>query len=337
MLGGRPVPLPPAYELKAKHPFADTSRLTTPENPYERSHGNKLTPRLAGSVLLHVSARVGGHPYLMASIFGFLFLMSGVIVGYQISGDRIVGLFTGLLYSGLYAAATSFAVTWAPKPFDGIALGLLGLTLVAMRRPGWMATCAVLACWTDERSIISLCFVGLAVAWWPSLPPRGRMVRWGLLGGAVATYVAIRLLLLRGLISQQPETSFLGFGFRTYYPYIQLAGWTCLEGGWILVAYVGWRLHRDRARREMVLLGGALALAVASAFVALDVSRGCAFAFPLIPAVLARLKTCPAGQDRVRLLMGMGALVTLLAPNFEIIMGSAVRYIPSLVSVLFRL
>ena len=84
--------MPPAYELKAREPFADTSRLAIPDNPYERSHGSKLTPRVAGSLLLHLAFRAGVNPYVPATAMGFLFLISGIAAGRQITGDRTVGL-----------------------------------------------------------------------------------------------------------------------------------------------------------------------------------------------------------------------------------------------------
>ena len=104
------VVLPPAYELKAQHPLADTSQLTVPAHLGERSHGAKLTPRLAGSILLHWATRLSLNPYVPATMFGILFLLSGILIGHQVTGDRLVGFFMGLAFAGLYATAASFTV-----------------------------------------------------------------------------------------------------------------------------------------------------------------------------------------------------------------------------------
>ena len=163
VLVGEQVILPPAYELKSRHPFADTSQLTVPAHLGERSHGAKLTPRLVGSVLLHWASALSLHAYLPAAIFGVLFLLSGILIGYQVTGDRIVGFFVGMAFAGLYAAAASFTVIGAAKPFDGVAIGLAALAMISVRRPLLLATFAFLGLWTDERAITSLALIACLV------------------------------------------------------------------------------------------------------------------------------------------------------------------------------
>ena len=82
----REVELPPAYEQKSNEPLADTSLLTIPEHPGERSHGAKLTPRLVGAYALALTKRLDIHPYWPASMGGLLVLLAAVITGYRVSG-----------------------------------------------------------------------------------------------------------------------------------------------------------------------------------------------------------------------------------------------------------
>lgn len=243
----------------------------------------------------------------------------------------------GLTYAGLYAASTSFAVTWAPKPFDGVVLGFLGLAAASMRRPAWMAGWAFLACWTDERSLVALCFIGLLAFWWPGSHRRERLGRLAMLAGAVLLYAVLRWLAFRALGWQSPDSSWIGADWKTAWPFVQLAAWTCFEAGWILIVWAAWRMRQEGAYLDLALGAAAAAMAIASSLWVLDISRGCAFSFPLLLAMLARLKFHSFEGLSLRVVLGWVALATLLAPNFEIIKGSAVRWIPSLFSVLFHL
>ena len=59
--------LPPAYKLKSESPLSDTTELTVPEHPGERSHGAKLTPRIVSSLCLSGATKLSLHPYWPAS------------------------------------------------------------------------------------------------------------------------------------------------------------------------------------------------------------------------------------------------------------------------------
>ena len=67
----------------------------------------------------------------------------------------------------------------------------------------------------------------------------------------------------------------------------------------------------------------------------LDVSRASSFAFPLIPLAYVFLKQTGFSPRELRILAGGGALVSLLAPNFEVIAGITVKWLVPLPPMLF--
>lgn len=326
------VELPPAYALKAQHPFADTSTLTVPEHAGERSHGAKLTPRLAGALLLHVAYRAGWHPYVPATVFGLCFLVSGIVVGSRLSGDRWTGLGLGLTYAGLYAASACFAINWMPKPFDGVAIGCVGLVLMALEWPWLLAVTAFASCWTDERAIVALVFVGCVALAYPGLGRRERWSRCLVIAGAVAAYGLVRAVLSQAL-GWGSDSAMVGFA-RQRLLLLPLAGWICFEGGWVAIGLALWLGWRRGNRLACAAFAGLVAAAVLSCLFVLDVSRVASFAFPLIPAAYALLRRAGASRAEFRLVAGAGAAISLLAPNLEVIAGVAVKWLSPL---LFRM
>lgn len=285
----RPLDLPPAYQLKSEQPFADTAPLQVPADPGERSHGAKLTPRLFGSVLLFVASVLSLHPYLPATIGGCLLLLAGVVVGYRVTGDRLTAVGIASLMAGLYSVNACFSMNFAPKPFDGVALGMVALTMMLMDRPWLFLMAAWLACWCDERAMVSLGLVGVMVMLLSDLDIKSRQARCGFLIGSIVAYVCSRKIasILCGWTS--PDMSMLGDNLLATSSFAQLAAWTCFEGGWIpilLALWISWK-------RGMPIVGGVLAIAalaaVLSCLIVLDISRAAAFAFPLIFAAFAFL------------------------------------------------
>jgi Flp pilus assembly protein TadD len=332
VLVNREMELPPAYELKSQHPLADTSLLTVPKHPGERSHGAKLTPRLAGAILLFLAAKLSLHPYVPATLGGIAFLLSGLVVGYRLSADRVIGLLVGVTFAGLYTSAACFAVNWMPKPFDGVAFGLLGLTAasMAMGRVWLFALTAFLSCWTDERAIVSLGLIALLILFWPGLDAKGRQVRCLVLGGAVAAYALSRFILAQALHWRPPDTSLVGSALPVNLNFSLWAVWTCFKGGWIPLAVASWMLLRSQAYLQLGLLAGSVALAIASCLLVADISRAGSFAFPLIPVALVVLKRQAASRPAIRMVAAACAVVSLLMPNFEIIGGIGVKWLPPL-------
>lgn len=327
--GYKELPLPPAYELKAQNPFADTTTLTIPEHEGERSHGAKIAPRLTGSVLLYLATSLSLHPYLPATLMGMLFLLAGIEIGFRITQDRLIGLLLGLTCAGLYATSGSFGLNWMPKPFDGIAMGMIGLAILALGRPGLWAGAAFLSLWTDERSIISLGLVALLIYFYPGWTRRQRWMHWIALGGACGVYGIGRVLLIFLLQWNMPDTSMLGHPLDLIFIALPIAAWTCFEGGWIVILYAGRSLHRVQSPLVW-LYGAAGLLAILSCLIVLDVSRAAMFTFPMILVALAVLQQRGCSPRKLRLLMGACAAVSLLSPNFEIVLGRTVQMLPAL-------
>ena len=321
----RKVTLPPAYELKAEQPLADTSTLTVPEQIGERSHGAKLTPRLAGSMLLHLARTFSLHPYTPATLFGIVFLLSGILVGYQISDDRLVGLFLGLTFSGLYATSACFSVNWMPKPFDGIALGLLGLTMISLKKRSLLAIMSFLSCWADERAILSLFFIALILAAWPKWERKEKLSRLLIIVASIFLYL-VSLALVSWTLGWHPlDMGMIGLQPRLACVFAPLAAWSCFEGAWIVIILAMWSMYEKRENLWLCLLIGSVLLAVSSCVLVLDVSRASSFAFPLIPLSCVLLKRAEISQRELRIVIAGAAVVSLLAPNFEIVEGVAVK------------
>ena len=282
-------PLPPAYELKADQPLADTAELTIPADPGARSHGAKLTPRVFSAACLFLTKQLNLHPYLPASIGGCLFLLSGIITGYRITGDRNIAVGTSLILAGLYASNACFSMNFEPKPFDGVAIGLVALTLMLIDRPILFTGCAFLACWTDERAIMSLVLIGMTVLLLVNMDKKTRQNRCWMLVGAILSYVISRKILEATANWSPADFSMLGDNLLTSTAYSQLAGWSCFEGAWILLAMAIWTNWQNRSPlASMSILLAALGC-VGSCLIVLDVSRASCFAFPLIFAALASL------------------------------------------------
>ena len=282
-------PIPPAYELKADQPLADTAELTIPADPGARSHGAKLTPRVFSAGCLFLAKQLNLHPYLPASLGGCLFLLSGIIAGYRITGDRSIAVGTSLILAGLYASNACFSMNFEPKPFDGVAIGLVALTLMLIDRPILFTGCAFLACWTDERAIMSLVLIGMTALLLVNMDMKARQNRCWMLVGAILSYVISRKL-LEAISNWSPsDFSMVGENLLTSTAYSQLAGWSCFEGAWILIAMAIWTSWQSRSPLvSLSILITALGC-VGSCLIVLDVSRASCFAFPLIFAALASL------------------------------------------------
>ena len=282
-------PLPPAYELKSDHPLADTAQLMIPIDEGSRSHGAKLTPRVFSAACLFLAKKINLHPYLPASLGGCLLLLAGIIAGYRISGDRMVGLGASLILAGLYSTNACFSMNFEPKPFDGVAIGLVALTLILIDRPILFTGSAFLACFTDERAIMSLGLIGLTAIFLPNMEPKKRQNRCWMLMAAVLIYVIARRVL--GMLCQwsSADLSMLGDNLLISTSYWQLASWSCFEGAWVLIVLAIWTSWKNHSPIISLLLVAAAIGSIASCLLVLDISRASCFAFPLIFAAMAAL------------------------------------------------
>lgn len=334
ILTQREVRLPPAYELKSQAPFADTSTLTIPEHEGERSHGAKLTPRLTGSALLYTSSLLDLHPYTFPSVFGILFLFSGLRIGHLLSHDRLTSLFISLLFAGLYASSACFSINWMPKPFDGIAIGLAALTAMSIKNEYLVALFSFLCFWTDERAFISIALICLFIYAFPYLTAGEKRDRLIAIGLAFMAYAISRLLVSYALGWHPPNVGMIGINARRSAAFLPLAGWVCFEGGWLLIVASVYALYSAGMTRLLALHLLALGAAVLACVVVLDVSRVSSFAFPVILISIAALVAAGVPPRGLKTYTGSAALITLLAPNFEVITGVAVKWLPSFLSIL---
>jgi hypothetical protein len=272
-----------------------------------------------------------------ATLFGLFFLLSGIYIGYHITGERLVGLFLGMTFSGLYASSACFSINWMPKPFDGIVIGLLGLTLMSIQRQWVLASMSFLSCWADERAVLSLILIACFVIAWPALGTRAKFSRCLTIAGSVFVYLITRVLLSYVLRWEGPDMSMIAIDARLALMFSPLAGWSCFEGGWITIIFAAWILGTQHDYARLFLLLGSVVLALLCCHLVLDISRVSSFAFPLIPLSYALLKGKDTSPRELRILAGAGAAISLLAPNFEIIAGSAVKWLPPLLPLLLSM
>jgi hypothetical protein len=305
--------------------------MTIPEHIGARSHGAKLTPRIVGAILLYLATKLSLHPYLPATLGGIALLVSAILLGYKISNDRLVGLFLGMTLGGLFASSTCFAVNFRPKPFDGVALGLIGLTMVSYKRPALLFIFSFLCCWTDERTLVSLASIALLIFSLSHLSKREKYVRYCVLAAAVLAYVGTRLILAAAMQWKSPDLSFTGIGIlKINIPHLPLIAWQCFEGSWGIIFVAGWVLFAKQNRLHLLLLVLVIGAAITSCLVVLDVSRASCFVFPIIPAALAVLVGKGVTKQHLRALAGTGAITSLIAPNFEMITTFIFKWLPSL-------
>jgi len=320
--------LPFAYQLKADNPLADTAAIFMNPKDGESYHGYKLSPRIFGSSLLLASQAFNLHPYLPATIFGLLYLLSGIIVSYQITQNKRIAFYMGLLFAGLPAASTSFAVTWMPKPFDGIAIGLVALSIMVRNKPYLLAASGFLACWTDERSILGLFYLMvLSLIESRKQPGRSQLYKLAPILISIFLYAISRLFLSQLLDWKSPDTSYMTLDLSSWLGFAQLAAWVPFEGSWILIisalAACGSSTHMR------LLLSSLVILPLFTVFLALDLTRSTAFCFPAIFIFLHTLWQSNQ-QEKVPQMVVLAATLTLLSPNSEVIVNSIVRWIPSL-------
>jgi hypothetical protein len=326
VLTGEGRNLPPAYGLKLMRPFADTTLLTIPAEANERSHGNKLTPRLGGSIPLWSAGALGLHPYLPATCGTLLFLVSGLVLGRRLGGTRTAGLGLGCTYAGLFATSTGCAVTWMPKPFDGIALGFVGMASASVGAPVLLGIWSFLSLYTDERAAVSLCVVALLIFLIPHRSWVERNRDWLALGLSVCAFVATRVVIAHWSGWRPPDMNDVLTSYAQSLSYLQWSAWLCAEGGWAVIGLAVFLLVRRRLLGEAALFAVAVLLAVASIGVVQDMSRAAAFCFPIIPCALAILV-----RHNMRRMMAhalaASAIVSLLAPNCDIVRGVAMTWV----------
>jgi hypothetical protein len=128
------------------------------------------------------------------------------------------------------------------------------------------------------------------------------------------------------------DTSMIELDFKRTLMTIQLAAWSCFKGGWAAITCSAWVLYREHKHNQLYMLAGAVACAIGSCLLVIDTARASSFAFPMIPVAFALLKESDSPPCTLRILACIVAVISVLAPNFEIIAGSEVKWLPSLLA-----
>lgn len=318
------VNLTPAYEQKIINPFCDTSKpeiAELTEHSGERSHGNKLTPRIIPALAINVTNRINLSPYAPAFLGGIVLLLSGWAIAYSITLDRAIARATMLLYSGLFACSGCFTVFGNAKPFDGVAIGLLAIASAFTFRPFLLVVFSFLALWCDERSMVGLAIIAATAISTKEGPIKSRLTTLTPLVIATIFYAVSRMVVAAVFDWNHSDFSFLGLsvmGKQMDVP--QLALWIPVEGAWlIIIAILHHHAYIRPSLRTLVWIGLVFLASIGSIFLALDTSRSSSYLFPLIPFFLVWLRKTDLPIDTQRKLMGLAALVTILSPNLGIV------------------
>jgi len=342
MLTGRPVDLPAAYRAKAKNPFADTARLplADPTNFAEFgpwSHGAKLTPRIVAALFLAAADRLGCHPYVPATLGGVVLLACVIVTTARGTGDRFVGACTGCAVAGLYAAADCFAIPFQPKPFDGVALGMAGLAMLAAVSgpPALLAAAVAAGCLSDERAIVAAVACGW-LATFASAPP-GDTRRLAAIAGGVLIFGVTRICLGAACGWSRSDMSLVDAEIlRHTFPVAGSATWVAFEAAWApvgLLAAVAAATGRWRLCAAWLVT---LAVSLASCLVVLDTSRAAAFLIALVPAAWTGLAKVGLERNVMRPLAVATAVCCLALPTYDVIAGVHSTPLEPLLLALFR-
>ncbi|NCA10451.1 hypothetical protein EBR56_01360 [bacterium] len=328
VLTGRPVDLPAAYLAKAENPFADTALLplADPTNFAEFgpwSHGAKLTPRIVPALLLAAARRLGWHPYIPATAGGIVLLASVIVATARATGDRFVGVYAGCAVAGLYASAACFAIPFQPKPFDGVALGFVGLAMLAAVSgpPAGLAAAVALGCLSDERAAVAAVGCGWLAVFSTSAPEklRGRLVA---IAVGILSWIAIRLGLGMACGWSRPDGSLVDAGIlRHTLPAAGQAARVAFEAAAAPILLLAGLVAR---RRHWAVAAGWLAtmvISLASCLVVLDTSRAAAFLVALVPAAWAGLSFFGLQRETMRSLSLATAIGCILVPTLDVIAG----------------
>ena len=294
-------------------------------------NGAKLTPRVLPAVFIKFSVWLGLSFAWPATIGGIALIGAVIFYVYRTTDDLLTCFYAGLCMAGNQVCSNCFSLLFEFKPFDGVALGLVGLTLAASCvspiATGLLAFCSL---WSDERSLISLMLIATVLfIVKPADASRSHRLLFSI-GLALVGYIISRPMIswLAGWGSQ--DLSMLGTSvLSATLPFSGLVPWLSLEGAVILVIAVFRELSSRQEWYRSAVLAAALALAWASCLVVLDISRACCFLFVVIPLSIYLLSTFSVSRQELRRLTLYSAAISILAPNIYVIAGVVLNIIPS--------
>lgn len=265
----------------------------------------------------------GGIPALvmLQAFAGVVLLGLCVWLAATASGSRAIGLVAAIGAGATWAGVTAFCELRGV--FDGIALCLM-LGAMASRGFGVAAVCMFVACWTDERALVSFPLL-LASSWmlYRTVPEynrwRGAAINGpvgGMVFGALA-HVASRVLYAAwaGLPHR-----FDGNGLEVLLSQINNAPmgvWSGLEGGWLTVVgavIVAW--GRSQRLWSLIYLS-AIGVVLGVSLAVVDISRTTAFLLPAPFAGLAILKESETEASFKRVVF-LSAAISVLWPMYYV-------------------
>jgi hypothetical protein len=311
-------------------------RLFDPSVPRVGQAGNltfRVFPRLIGAALgfEHVWQFL-----LVQFLFGILLLWAAAKLFDEVLRSRVLAALLTIGTATIWGGATAWMETRGL--FDGIAISLLGLAMVARR--WWVALpLAIAAGFTDERAVIALPLV----VCWQVMRPEQEAAEDAAAESAPSDGVDARSEAVttpwrwRGLLRPTPlllmSAVLIHFAIRTWLkhryglhenedrypenPFTQIRNypnglWGAFEGFWILVvAGVASFVHRRQWTEAVVIVIGAGASLTAGVSV-VDISRAVAYAWPAVP--LALLGLVGIARPAVRTLVWFAVALCVVWP-----------------------
>ncbi len=302
-----------SFNEKKDHPFTQTN--------YEPgSHAAKKTFRLTVPIIAKVFQLGNYAVFLLQFIVTILFLFFAIRFVEKITGDSITGLLTTIGLGFIYAGHAGFTDinTW----FDEFAYLFLLLAMFS-NQPYLILIFIQLACWTDERAIISS---GLVFIWWKikeegifsfksffSFKLNSSVVVFSLLLYASGRFLLASLAQLStplsnvGLKPLLSDTDFMG-----------MALWTSLEGFWIPVLLTFFILWKYKNFNLLVSIFSLLLILALGSFSVFDKTRSGAYMFPVIFISILVLKNYFSTAD-IRKILFVTVPVCFLFPSYYII------------------
>jgi len=310
-----------AYYEKIEHPLKDLT-LSYPPG----SHQAKLNFRLTVPVVLHA---LGLHSHwilpALTIVAVVMILFLSCVLAYQISGSRLVALFTALEVSSTYTG--SFGIIWY---YDTIALALVALALL-QQTPWYLRGALVFAAaFTDERGFIASLFVLPFVA--TSSQNESRGIRF-ISRDTIAILAALGLYFVARLWLQYATgmmSTFKGVGPAIFAGHIRFwhAGfWFALEGGWLFVSFaVLSLLLRKQYLRLAVFLIPISGLLVGGLMDG-DILRSTAYIFPAIFVALKILSEHESHQA-LTLYAIAAFFISVIGGNYNILIDEITWLMP---------
>jgi hypothetical protein len=301
--------------IKVQEPLTDLVR----EHGYsENSHASKLNFRILVPMVSYFFKFGVYEITAMAFVGGVLLVWLSVQLSYMITKDRVVPLFMALLLVGIHAGMTSFGEFRGM--FDGISLLLLVASMVT-RNPVCIFMFVFMACWNDERSLLSAGLVLLFHAMSVQKEGDKLTIRSFFSSScisvalAVIAYIGSRLWLAN---NYSISTTWGGVGISILLEQVNnlpMGIWTAFEGGWLLILTAFILLYAHKDWLAMVVFGGMMSILIVGSVSVVDITRSMAYLLPSIFIALLLLQRS-LSVDELRVLTVVSGISCLLWPTY---------------------